>query len=99
MCAATDSKKYGTFAGMNSLHENIKFPQYRRYKNGLSYFKILSLAEFEEIKIIGTKRIVLYVKAKQYPEKVYIHDLLFHYQEYAEEIMEKEYLEVLNSKY
>ena len=76
---------------MNSLHENIKFPQYRRYKNGLSYFKILSLTEFEEIQVIGEKRIVNRVIANQYPEKVFINDLLFKYKDFAEEISETDY--------
>jgi len=76
---------------MNSLHENIKFPQYRRYKNGLSYFKILSLTEFEEIRVIGSKRIVSHTEAKLYPEKVFINDLLFKYEDFAEEINAEEY--------
>ena len=78
---------------MNSLHENIKFPQYRRYKNGLSYFKILSLTEFEEIQVIGEKLLVNRVIAGQYPEKVFINDLLFKYEDFAEEIDEKQYKE------
>jgi len=74
--------------------ENTKFPQYRRYKNGHSYFKILSLTEFEEIKIVGDKRIKQHVVASQYPEKVFINDLLFNYAGFAAEIGEKEYLEI-----
>ncbi len=81
---------------MNSLHENIKFPQYRRYKNGLSYFKILSLIEFEEIQVIGEKRIVNRIIAEQYPEKVFINDLLFKYEGFAEEISEEEYVKAKN---
>ena len=76
---------------MDRKAENTKFPQYRRYKNGLSYFKILSLTEFEEVKVVGGKRIIHHVVAKQYPEKVFIHDLLFKYEGFAEEIGEKEY--------
>ena len=76
---------------MNSPDKNIQFPQYRRYKNGLSYFKILSLTEFEEIRIVGTKRVVNHIVANQYPEKVFINDLLFKYEEFAEEISEKDY--------
>ena len=79
---------------MKSLDKNIQFPQYRRYKNGLSYFKILSNTEFEEIQVIGEKRIVNRVVASQYPEKVFINDLLFKYKEFAEEIGEKEYLSI-----
>jgi hypothetical protein len=77
---------------MNSLDKNIQFPQYRRYKNGLSYFKILSLTEFEEIQVIGNKRVLNKVIASQYPEKVFINDLLFGYEEFAEEISEEQYI-------
>ena len=76
---------------MDSPDKNIQFPQYRRYKNGLSYFKILSNAEFEEIQVIGEKRIVNRVVAVQYPEKVFINDLLFKYEEFAEAINAEEY--------
>jgi hypothetical protein len=71
---------------MDRKHESTKFPQYRRYRNGHSYFKILSLTEFEEIKIVGKKHIRTHVVARQYPEKVFINDLLFNYEGFAEEI-------------
>lgn len=76
---------------MNNKLEDTEFPQYRRYKNGLSYFKILSAIEFEEIKLIGNKRIVMKVVAKQYPEMVFVRDLLFNFSEFAEVIGEGEY--------
>ena len=79
---------------MKSKHESIKFPQYRRYKNGLSYFKILSHTELEEIKIIGKKHQLHHIIAKQYPEKVFINDLLFKYEEFAEVIGENVYMEL-----
>jgi hypothetical protein len=79
---------------VKSPRENTKFPQYRRYKNGLSYFKISSLLEFEEVKIVGNKRTHQQVVARQYPEKVFIHDLLFNYAAFAEEISDREYMAV-----
>jgi len=80
---------------MDSPDKNIHFPQYRRYKNGLSYFKILSLTEFEEIQVVGEKRIVNKVVATQYPEKVFINDLLFNYEDFAEKIGEMEYEKII----
>lgn len=77
---------------MNSSDKNIQFPQYRRYKNRLSYFKILSQDEFEEIQVIGDKLLVNRVKAKQYPEKVFINDLLFKHEGFAEVISELDYV-------
>jgi hypothetical protein len=62
---------------VNSLAESIQYPQYRKYKNGLSYFKILSPMLAQEIKLIGSKRLFFTIEAKQYPERVFINDLLF----------------------
>jgi hypothetical protein len=76
---------------MNSLLESIKYPQYRRYKNGLSYFKILSPILCEEIKVVGSKRLTYTIEAKQYPEKVFINDLLLNYKEFADEVSEAAY--------
>ena len=76
---------------MNSPLESIKYPQYRRYKNRLSYFKINAPDLCEEIKILGTKQLVFTIEAKQYPEKVFISDLLIAYSDFAEVISETEY--------
>ena len=76
---------------MNSLLESIKYPQYRRYKNGLSYFKILSPVLCQEIKVVGSKRLTYTIDAKQYPEKFFINDLLLNYEKFADEISETEY--------
>ncbi len=79
--------------GMNSSLESIKYPQYRRYKNGLSYFKILSPVLFEEIKVVGSKRFIYSIEAKQYPEKVFVNDLLLNYTLFADEVTEAVYEE------
>ncbi|MEO8761567.1 MAG: hypothetical protein ABI388_09145 [Bacteroidia bacterium] len=76
---------------MNSLLESIKYPQYRKYKNGLSYFKISSPILMEEIKVVGSKLFTYQIEAKQYPEKVFINDLLLHFAEFADEITEIDY--------
>ena len=76
---------------MNSLLESIKYPQYRRYKNGLSYFKILSSVLCEEIKVIGSKRLTYTIEAKQHPEKVFINDLLLNYILFADKVSGEEY--------
>lgn len=49
----------------------------------------------EEVKIVGSRRLLQQVKATQYPEKVFIHDLLFNYGAYGEMITEDEYLRKL----
>jgi hypothetical protein len=76
--------------------ESIGFPAYRKYKNNRSYFKILNLNAFEEIQVIGAKRIYHLTEAKLYPEKLFINDLLFHFEEMAVEISAEEYEAELN---
>ena len=75
--------------------EDIQFPVYRKYKNNKSYFKILSFKLFEEIQVIGSKKIVKQIEAIQFPELVFIRDLLFDYKDMAEEIEEWEYASIL----
>ncbi|MBL7909620.1 MAG: hypothetical protein JNJ41_01030 [Bacteroidia bacterium] len=77
--------------------KDINFPVYRKYKNNKSYFKIIQADLFEEIQIVGSKKIIKHTKAMQYPEMVFIRDLVFNYAEMALEITEMEYLDIKNS--
>jgi len=52
------------------------FPQYRKYTNGSSFFKILSNKEFIELQILGEKVLEYQVLAEQYPELRLINDML-----------------------
>jgi hypothetical protein len=74
--------------------KDINFPVYRKYKNKKSYFKIIQPKLFEEIQIIGSKKIIKEVEAKQFPEMLFISDLISNYSEMADEISEEEYLRV-----
>jgi hypothetical protein len=74
--------------------KDINFPLYRKYKNNKSYFKIIQPKLFEEIQIIGSKKIIKEVEAKQFPEMLFISDLISNYSEMADEISEEEYLRV-----
>ena len=71
--------------------EGINFPVYRKYKNNKSYFKIMNASEFEEIQVIGSRRVLRHTVAKLYPEKIFIQDLLLNYAEMADEISAEEY--------
>ena len=71
--------------------EDINFPVYRKYKNNKSYFKIINPLLFEEIQIIGTKKIVRQTEVKLFPEHNFVHDLVFSYSEMAYEIKSEEY--------
>jgi hypothetical protein len=55
---------------------DILYPQYRKYSNGKSFFKIISAEEFEEIQILGTNKTIHYFKAKILPDRNYISDLI-----------------------
>ncbi|MDC0338160.1 hypothetical protein OAN33_01350 [Flavobacteriales bacterium] len=54
----------------------MDFPQYRKYKNIETYFKIISEKEFEEISSLGNKYVKHSIVAKQYPEMLRIKDML-----------------------
>ena len=71
--------------------EDIVFPVYRRYKNGKSYFKIINENTFEEVRSLGSRRLVSVTVARLFPEKNFIRDLVFNYQEMAEQITMEEY--------
>jgi len=74
--------------------KDINFPVYRKYKNNKSYFKIIQAGLFEEIQLIGSKKIIKQTEAKQFPEMMFINDLIFNYSEMALEITEEEYLQI-----
>ncbi|KAA3652390.1 MAG: hypothetical protein DWP98_01305 [Bacteroidetes bacterium] len=69
----------------------IKFPQFRRYSNELSYFKIWSEKKFDEYKITGKKLEKYEFEAKILPDRNYIHDMLYQYEPYWDLINEEEF--------
>lgn len=78
--------------------EDIKFPVYRKYKNNKCYFKIMNALLFEEIQLIGSKKVVKRTEAKLFPERNFVRDLLIDYKMMADEITESEYLEISGSQ-
>lgn len=77
--------------------ETVKYPQYRKYKNGASYFKIYSPERFDEIKILGQRYELHEFTAKILPDRNFIYDITFAHHDYCEVISEEEYLEALKS--
>ncbi len=57
----------------------------------------MNAAAFEEIQLVGSKKIRKLTEAKQFPEKLFIHDLVFNYEAMAEDISEEEYNKVIFS--
>ena len=52
------------------------FPQYRKYATGTSYFKIESLEVFEEVQLMGSRKLVHRIEAKIHPDRMRILDML-----------------------
>ena len=73
--------------------KSTSYPQYRKYKNGKSYFKILSANVFEEIKEFEGKYAKHLFEAKILPDRNHIYDLTFDFEKYCEVIPQKEYEE------
>jgi hypothetical protein len=71
--------------------EDMQFPVYRRYRNGRSYFKIINERSFEEVRALGERRLVAVIEARQFPEMIFIRDMLFNFESMAEEITAAEY--------
>ena len=54
----------------------IEYPIYRKLINNRSFYKVVYSKNFEEIQIIGTKRRHQLIEAKQYPDILYLLDLI-----------------------
>ena len=70
------------------------YPQYRKYKNNKSYFKISSTTSFEEVQVFNNTYTLHLFEAKILPDRNFIHDLTFQYHNYCDVISENDYLEI-----
>ena len=73
------------------MADSIHYPQFRKYLNDRGYFKIFSAIEWEEVQIIGKKATLNNYKANIFPDKNFLHDLIFDYQNHWCVIHEDEY--------
>ena len=73
--------------------KNTDFPQYRKLSNGKTFYKIINDRNFEEIQIMGSKRMKYKTIANQYPEMLRIKDMLEFIDPYVEST-EDEFLNV-----
>ncbi|TND08188.1 MAG: hypothetical protein FD123_2443 [Bacteroidetes bacterium] len=73
--------------------QEIQYPVYRRLLNGLTYVKIISPVEMEEIQVVGRHYLVHHLQARILPERNHIYDLTFGIGQFCEEITEAGYLE------
>jgi len=55
---------------------NNDFPYFRKLSNNKSFYKIVDDKNFEEVQLIGSKKIHTKHAAKQYPEMLRIQDMI-----------------------
>jgi len=77
----------------------IMFPIYLKYKQHETYFKINSLQQFEEIRILGKYFNLTAHEAKILPDRVFIADLLEDKGNRLERITSHEFEDVLENCY
>lgn len=77
-------------------YKNTDFPQYRKLSNGKTFYKIKDAKSFDEVQLMGTKRLIYSTIASQYPEMLRIKDMLELHQPY-EMSNENEYILILNA--
>lgn len=75
----------------------MEFPQYRKYKNNLSYFKIHGLEHFTEYKKFGSAWEKIEIVAKILPDRNYIADMLNDYEQYWDKIEEEDFEKIITS--
>jgi hypothetical protein len=75
--------------------KTVNYPQYRKYKNHKAYFKIISEKEWEEIQVLGSKFILHTFTVKILPDRNFIYDMTFDYENNWDKIEEEEYHEIL----
>jgi len=72
----------------------MEFPIYRKYFNGMSFYKIISEIEFEEKQLVGSKVHKHQVIANQFPEKLRIQDMISCKDKIWETMNESDYLKL-----
>jgi len=74
----------------------ISYPQYRKYKNGKSFFRISSVSSFEEIQIVGSQYFLHHFTAKILPDRNFIYDMTFEYELNWVQITESDFVAALS---
>lgn len=72
------------------------FPIYFKYVNRSVYFKIIGETEFEEVQVVGSKVFVHHTIAKQFPEKLFIQDMIANEEGRYEKVDAQSYEQVKN---
>lgn len=75
----------------------MKFPQFRKYKNNKSYFKIIANDHFIEWKKMTLEWEKIEIEATILPDRVFITDMLAEPSEYWDSISEHDYNKFLKT--
>lgn len=60
--------------------QKTSYPLYRKYAHNRTFFKVISETEWEEIHVLGNNYSIHQFKATILPERNYIYDLTYDYQ-------------------
>ena len=58
------------------MNKDNLFPQFRKLSNEKAFYKIIDELNFEEIQLVGSKKLFYQTYAEQYPEILRIQDML-----------------------
>lgn len=61
---------------MTNINKDNFFPQYRKLVNEKVYYRIINERKFDEIQLVGTKKILYSFEVTQYPDILKINDLI-----------------------
>ena len=61
---------------MTNINKDNFFPQYRKLVNDKVYYRIINERKFDEIQLVGTKKILYSFEVAQYPDVLKINDLI-----------------------
>lgn len=73
------------------MNAQVEYPQFRKYKNGKVFFKIISNNEWEEVQVIGSNFIFHQFSVNIMPDRNFIYDMTFDYERNWIKILENEY--------
>ena len=63
------------------MEATITYPQYRKYPHERTYFKIISKDAWEEIQVMGGNYTIHHFNVAILPDRNYIYDLTFDYEQ------------------
>jgi hypothetical protein len=78
------------------MNKDNLFPQFRKLSNEKAFYKIIDELNFEEIQLVGSKKLIYKTYAEQYPEILRIQDMLNCIDSLFIIISEKEWSELNN---